>query len=76
MKPKGSYIPLAFGEKGINEIIGCSPKGKFVAIEVKKPRNKPSPGQLKFIQNVKRNKGIAFVAYSLDDVLGRIESIS
>jgi hypothetical protein len=26
MKPNGSYIPLAFGEKGIWDIIGCSPE--------------------------------------------------
>jgi hypothetical protein len=27
--PNGSYIPLAFGEKGISDIIGCSPQGVF-----------------------------------------------
>lgn len=31
------YIPLSAGEKGISDIIACSPKGIFWAIEVKKP---------------------------------------
>jgi hypothetical protein len=65
-------IPLAFGEKGISDILGCSPDGKFVAIEVKKPGGKPTPEQWDFIDAVKRNQGIAFVAYSLDDVMRTI----
>ncbi len=36
MKPNGSYVPLAFGEKGISDIIACSPQGVFTAIEVKR----------------------------------------
>jgi hypothetical protein len=31
------YIPLAFGEKGIADIIACAPGGRFWAIEVTKP---------------------------------------
>jgi hypothetical protein len=73
MKPNGSYIPLAFGEKGISDIIGCSPEGVFTAIEVKQPGKKPSPDQVEFIKNVIRNKGVAFVATSLDDVLGQLQ---
>jgi VRR-NUC domain len=72
MKPNGSYTPLAFGEKGISDIIGCSPEGIFIAIEVKRPGGKPSPEQLEFIENVKRNKGVAFVAYSLDDAIRQL----
>jgi hypothetical protein len=36
-KDTNHYIPLAFGEKGIAEIIACAPGGRFWAIEVKKP---------------------------------------
>jgi len=74
MKPNGSYIPLAFGEKGISDIIGCLPDGRFLAIEVKQPKGKVSPEQQEFIQSVLRNKGIAFVARSLDDVMNQVST--
>ena len=72
----GKYIPLSFGEKGISDIIGCSPQGTFVAIEVKKRGGKPTPEQLEFIARVSANGGIAFVAYSLDDVIVALENSS
>lgn len=72
-KPNGSFIPLAFGEKGISDIIACSKTGTFVAIEVKKPGGKPSPEQLDFLERVRKNKGIGILAYSLDDVLGKVD---
>jgi penicillin-binding protein-related factor A (putative recombinase) len=65
----GRYIPLAAGEKGISDIIGCTPQGKFLAIEVKMPGKKPSPEQIEFLSKVERNNGVGFVAYSLDDVI-------
>lgn len=63
------YIPLAFGEKGISDIIACSPIGQFTAIEVKMPHKKASPEQVEFIINVVRHHGIAFIAHSLDDAI-------
>jgi hypothetical protein len=67
----GKYIPLAAGEKGISDIIGCTPQGKFLAIEVKMPGKKPSPEQIEFLSRVERHHGIGVVAYSLDDVIRR-----
>jgi penicillin-binding protein-related factor A (putative recombinase) len=65
----GRYIPLAAGEKGISDILGCTHQGKFLAIEVKMPKKKPSPEQLEFLDKVNLRGGIGFVAYSLDDVI-------
>ena len=67
-----SYIPLSFGEKGISDVIGCSPQGTFIAVEVKKPGGKPSPDQLRFLEEVKVRGGIGILAYSLDDVIKEI----
>ena len=67
-----SYIPLSFGEKGISDVIGCSPQGTFIAVEVKKPGGKPSPDQLRFLEEVKVRGGIGILAYSLDDVIAEI----
>lgn len=65
----GKYIPLAAGEKGISDILGCTPQGKFLAIEVKQPKGRPTPDQLAFIERVNTLGGIGFIAYSLDDVI-------
>ena len=67
-----SYIPLSFGEKGISDVIGCSPQGTFIAVEVKKPGGKPSPDQLRFLEEVKVRGGVGILAYSLDDVIKEV----
>jgi len=54
--------------KGISDIIGCY-KGRYFAIEVKRPGGKPTSFQEKFLENVKRAGGIAIVARSVDDVI-------
>lgn len=64
----GKYIPLSFGEKGISDIIACSPQGTFVAIEVKKAGGKPSENQIEFLERVRASGGIGILAYSLDEV--------
>lgn len=68
-KEDGSYIPPR--QKGISDLLVCF-QGKFYAIEVKVPGNKTSIFQEEFLQNVRRAKGIAFVAYSIDDVMKHI----
>jgi len=65
----GKYIPLAAGEKGISDIIGCTLEGKFLAIEVKMPGKKPTEDQLLFLASVQAHNGISLVAWSLDDVI-------
>ena len=56
-------------QKGISDIVGETKKGLFLAIEVKKKYNKPSPEQLDFIEQVKARGGIGLVAYCLEDVM-------
>lgn len=54
--------------KGISDIIGVSPSGKFTAIEVKRPGKKPTDDQAEFIEDVQRLGGHACVAYGIEDV--------
>lgn len=55
---------------GISDILGIlKPTGRFLAIEVKRPGNKPSPEQLAFLDVVRANGGLALVVYSLDDLI-------
>lgn len=69
----GKAFAFASTQKGVSDIIACSTKGSFVAIECKKPGGKkPTPEQLDFLAQVKANGGIGIVAYSLDDVIGKV----
>jgi len=71
-KPDGGWIPV--GKKGASDILGVLPTGRFLAIEVKRPhpRKPPSEDQQKFIDMIKKNNGVAFVAYCLDDVIEKL----
>lgn len=55
--------------KGVSDIIGLTNKGRFLAIEVKMPKKKPSIEQVDFIERVKAKGGIGLVAWSLEDII-------
>lgn len=52
-----------FAIPGTSDILAII-KGKFVAIECKSAKGKPTPDQIKFIDNINKNGGFAFVARS------------
>jgi hypothetical protein len=54
--------------KGIADILGCW-KGRFVAIEVKRPGGRISQEQERFLEAIRRHGGIGFVARSVEDVI-------
>lgn len=54
-------------EKGTSDIIGCY-RGRYFAIEAKVGKNKPTPEQEIFLESVRQAGGIAFAAWSLEDV--------
>lgn len=72
-KSTDRYIPLSYGEKGISDIIGCLPDGRFLAIEVKKPGGKPSPEQVAFLERVNVNGGLGILAYGLEEVIQKVQ---
>ncbi|MEK6884487.1 MAG: VRR-NUC domain-containing protein [Nanoarchaeota archaeon] len=55
-------------KKGVSDILCCF-KGRFIAIEVKSPKDKLSPEQDGFIKNVQQAGGLACVVYNFDDFL-------
>ena len=61
-----SYIPSH--TRGVSDIIGCLPGGRFLAIEVKAPKGKPTTEQLQFIDMINQAGGLAFVAHSVEEV--------
>lgn len=67
-------------KRGVSDILGCLPDGKFLAIEVKRPAD-PHQGieagnttyeQKLFISDVNKLGGIAFVAEGIDEVVAHL----
>ena len=77
MHQEGNMVTLANARmiqagliKGGSDIIGIHrPSGRFIAIEVKTPTGRPTPEQLRFIDNVRAAGGIAGIARSVQDAL-------
>ena len=57
-----------FARNGVSDILG-SWRGRFLAIEVKAPKKRPSETQTKFITDIRKSGGLACVACSIDDVI-------
>jgi len=53
--------------KGISDIIGITPKGKFFAVECKAYKGKVSPEQEVFQNAVVSSNGLAFVVYDIGE---------
>ncbi len=56
------------GYKGSGDIIGLTKDGKFLSIEVKRPGQKPTPDQTRFMERVNASGGQAFVATDLYEI--------
>ena len=73
-------LPLKFNnigiyaKAGVSDIIACI-KGRFVAIEVKRPGKKPTQLQENFIKAVNTVGGLGFGADSLDEVKIKLKEI-
>ena len=64
-----------YAKAGVADILACI-KGRFVAIEVKKPGNTPSDLQENFINAVNSIGGFAFWADNLQDVKDKLKELS
>lgn len=60
---------IKMGAIGAFDIIACSTKGKFVAIECKSKNGKLSKKQEEFMNKVRKLGGIAIVVRSLEDLM-------
>ena len=61
---------VRFGKVGSSDILGVSPDGRFIALEIKRPDGsyKPTPAQLEFLQAVASRGGIAGIVTSTEEV--------
>ena len=63
----GGMVRLA--PAGVSDIIGMTIDGHFFAVEVKAGKNRPTPRQQEFVDQVNKDGGLAFVAWSVDDCI-------
>lgn len=63
-----------YAKAGVSDILACI-RGRFVAIEVKKPGNKPSALQDNFIKAINSIGGFAFWADNLEDVKDKLKEL-
>lgn len=70
MKVHGSMYQKA----GVPDILACI-NGKFVGIEVKRPGGIVAPLQDWVMYEIRRAGGVAFVAYSVDDVKKQLRQL-
>lgn len=66
-KERGVWRKNPTTKKGVSDIIGFDPSGRFVAIEIKVGRDRISDDQAKFLAQVHEAGGLAMIARSLDD---------
>jgi len=66
---QGAWVvkTIATTKNGTPDIL-CSLKGKFIAVEVKKPGGRPTALQLVQIRKIREAGGLACVAYDLETV--------
>jgi len=68
--PDKNGVPIRFGLcVGSSDLIGVAPDGRFLAVEVKTEKGKPTPEQERFISAVRAKGGIAGIARSPEEAL-------
>jgi len=63
------------GRKGVADIIGCLPNGRFLAVEVKAEKGRVSEHQEQFIKDVNRAGGLGFVARGISQVREQLAKV-
>lgn len=77
LKLEGYWVikTILCNRNGIMDIIACSPRGRFVGIEVKWGNGKPSKLQEYNIAEVTKRNGVAFIAWDLETVVKNLEYV-
>jgi hypothetical protein len=69
-KQEGRYI--RFGWRGCSDLLGQLKDGRLLAVEVKAPKGRIRPEQTAFLERVRGNGGMAFVARNCMDVFNAL----
>ena len=71
---KGIYRKFT-GMKGVSDILGILPDGKFLSLECKIKPRKPTEEQELFMEKVTENGGYALLVYSIDELDADIKEL-
>ena len=80
LKDNGAYfvkfLGCGFTQAGVPDLLCCL-NGRFIAIEVKADKGKPSPLQIHNIEKIRESGGIALIAYPKDfpQLVGLIQAV-
>ena len=69
---KGGRVTIGF--PGLSDLIGCTPQGRFFAVEVKLPGEHPREDQRKFLNAMAATGALAGVAHSVEEALEIVEA--
>jgi hypothetical protein len=59
---------------GSSDIIGILPGGRFLAVECKVGKNKPTPSQESFLREVNESGGLGLCVWSVDELMDELDS--
>jgi hypothetical protein len=65
-KKSGGYF--FHGMRGVGDIVGILPDGRFLSVECKVGTNKPTEHQTEFMKKIAENNGVAIWVSSLDEL--------
>ncbi len=71
----GREFWAAPGLRGVADLIGVLPGGKFLAVETKTAAGKLSPEQAAFLDNIRAAGGVAVVIRSLDELVSLLDTL-
>ena len=60
---------IRFGWTGCPDVLGQLKDGRFLGVEVKAPKGKPTPEQTLFLAQINAAGGVGFIARDLRDVV-------
>jgi len=67
--------PIQMGAKGMSDILGLLPGGRFLAVEVKTLGQQPNEDQWRFLNQVRDAGGVALVVHSAAQLNVEIERL-
>ena len=75
LEAEGCFVAVihqaGYSIKGLSDLVGCLPNGRFFSLEVKVPgrENTLTPRQIHVLRTIRKHKGIAEMVTSVDDAL-------
>ena len=75
IRVKGGKYPCT-SKDGISDICAISPRGLFIAVEVKRKKEKQRETQIKFMQEVLQRDARYFICRSMDDIAAIIKLLA